>query len=89
MKRHTNFGIGGTGAIYVTKNVADPLNSSTELYLNLSNFGINTDLDPHSAPNYQMDTIGVNGNPFDDVGKIGLGDLDISDDGKYLHVVNL
>ena len=89
MKRHANFGIGGTGAIYITKNVADPVNSSTELYLNLSNFGINTGSDPHSAPNYQLDTIGVNGNPFDDVGKIGLGDLDISNDGKYLYVVNL
>jgi hypothetical protein len=89
MKRHASFGIGGTGAIYVTKNVADPINSSTELYLNLNDFGINTGLDPHSAPNYQLDTIGVNGNPFDDVGKIGLGDLDISNDGKYLYVVNL
>jgi SdrD B-like domain len=89
MKRHTNFGIGGTGAIYITKKVADPLNSSTELYLKLSDFGINTGLDPHSAPNFQLDTIGVNGNPFDDVGKIGLGDLDISNDGKYLYVVNL
>jgi hypothetical protein len=89
MKRHANFGIGGTGAIYITKNVSDPANSSTELYLNLSDFGINTGSDPHSAPNYQLDTIGVNGNPFDDVGKISLGDLDISNDGKYLYVVNL
>lgn len=89
MKRHANFGIGGTGGIYITKNVADPANSSTELYLKLSDFGINTGSDPHSAPNYQLDTIGVNGNPFDDVGKIGLGDLDISNDGKYLYVVNL
>ncbi len=89
MKRHANFGIGGTGAIYVTKKVADPVNSATELYLNLNDFGIDTGSDPHSAPDYQMDTIGVNGNPFDDVGKIGLGDLDISSDGKYLYVVNL
>lgn len=89
MKRHANFGIGGTGAIYVTNNVADPANSYTELYINLNDFGINTGLDPHSSPDYQMDTINVNGNPFDDVGKISLGDLDISSDGKYLYVVNL
>jgi hypothetical protein len=89
MKRHANFGIGGTGAIYITNNVADPANSYTELYLKLSDFGINTGSDPHSIPDYQMDTINVNGNPFDDVGKISLGDLDISSDGKYLYVVNL
>ncbi len=89
MKRHANFGVGGTGAIYVTKNVADPANSSTELYLKLSDFGINTGSDPHSAPNYQLDTIGVNGNPFDEVGKMSLGDMDISSDEKYLYVVNL
>jgi hypothetical protein len=89
MKRHANFGIGGTGAIYLTNKVDDPANSYTELYLKLSDFGINTGSDPHSIPNYQMDTINVNGNPFDDVGKISLGDLDISSDGKYLYVVNL
>jgi hypothetical protein len=89
MKRHANFGIGGTGAIYITKNVADPANSSTEVYLKLSDLGINTGSDSHSAPNYQADIINANGNPFDDVGKISLGDLDISNDGKYLYVVNL
>jgi hypothetical protein len=89
MKRHANFGIGGTGAIYITKNVADPANSSTEIYIRLSDLGINTGSDSHSVPNYQMDTINANGNPFDDVGKVSLGDLDISNDGKYLYVVNL
>ncbi len=89
MKRHAGFGIGGTGAIYVTKNVGNDAASSTELYLKLSDFGINTGSDPHSAPNYQMDTINANGNPFDAVGKTSLGDLDISSDGKYLFVVNL
>jgi SdrD B-like domain len=89
MKRHAHFGTGGTGAIYITKNVADPANSSTEVYLRLSDLGINTGSDSHSAPNYQMDMINANGNPFDDVGKISLGDLDISNDGKFLYVVNL
>lgn len=89
MKRHASFGIGGTGAIYMTNNVADPARSSTELYLKLTDYGINTGSDPHLVSNYQLDTINVNGNPFDDVGKISLGDLDISSDGKYLYVVNL
>ncbi len=89
MKRHAHFGTGGTGAIYITKNVADPANSSTELYLKLSDLGINTGSDSHSAPDYQADIINPNGNPFDDVGKMSLGDLDISNDGKYLYVVNL
>ena len=91
MKRHAGFGIGGPGAIYMTKNVMDAANSSTELYLNLADYGINTGVDPHPPLNYnyQMDTINANGNPFDEVGKMSLGDLDISSDGKYLFVVNL
>ncbi len=89
MKRHANFGVGGTGAIYITKNVSDVANSSTELYVDLKALGFDTGNDPHSIPDYQADTINVNGNPFDDVGKISLGDLDISSDGKYLFVVNL
>ncbi|MDZ7897668.1 MAG: SdrD B-like domain-containing protein [Arcicella sp.] len=89
MKRHSNFGVGGTGAIYLTKNVSDVPNSSTELYLDLNALGFDTGSDSHSAPDYQADTINPRGNPFDDVGKKSLGDLDISYDGKYLFVVNL
>ncbi|MES2516771.1 MAG: SdrD B-like domain-containing protein [Bacteroidota bacterium] len=89
MKRHAHFGVGGTGAIYMTNNVADPANSSTQLYLKLTDFGINTGDNPHSIPDYQADVINANGNPFDEVGKMSLGDLDISSDGKYLYVVNL
>ena len=89
MKRHAQFGTGGTGAIYVTTKVTDPVGSATQLYLNLKDFGIDTGTDSHSAPDYQKDTINPKGNPFDDVGKISLGDLDISNDGKYLFVVNL
>ncbi len=89
MKRHANFGIGGTGAIYVTTDVATPSKSATSLYLKLTDFGINTGDDVHSYPDYQADTINPRGNPFDEVGKMSLGDLDISSDGKYLFVVNL
>ena len=89
MKRHSNFGVGGTGAIYITEKVNSPTNSVTKLYLNLKDFGFDTGTDAHSAPDYQADIINSKGNPFDDVGKISLGDLDISNDGKYLFVTNL
>jgi hypothetical protein len=89
MKRHTNFGIGGTGAIYVTTDVATPSKSATSLYLKLTDFGITTGDDVHSYPDYQADTINPRGNPFDEVGKMSLGDMDISSDGKYLYVVNM
>ena len=89
MKRHANFGVGGTGAIYITNNVSDVPNSSTQIYLDLNTLGFNTGSDSHSYPDYQADTINPRGNPFDDVGKISLGDMDISSDGKYLFVVNL
>ena len=89
MKRHANFGVGGTGAIYVTTDVSTPSKSATSVYLRLTDFGINTGDDVHSYPDYQGDTINPRGNPFDEVGKMSLGDLDISSDGKYLYVVNL
>ncbi|MEM6455491.1 MAG: GEVED domain-containing protein, partial [Acidobacteriota bacterium] len=91
MKRHTTFGPGGTGAIYRISG------GSASLFLDLNAlFGANTaGVDPHpSTVDLERDN-GNNGVDFglneawDAVGKRGLGDLDISDDGETLWAINL
>jgi SdrD B-like domain len=89
MKRHAAFGVGGPSAIYVTKNANTPPSATTEIYIKLSDFGIDVGPDPHSAPDYQKDTINPRGNPYDMVGKMSFGDLDITNDGEYIFVSNL
>jgi SdrD B-like domain len=89
MKRHAAFGVGGTGAIYITKGIDNPATSKTELYLDLTKFGIDTGIDPHQKDNYEADSARGNLNPFDAVGKISFGDMDVSSNGDYLFVVNL
>ncbi len=86
MRRHTAFGTGGTGAIYVT----DVASNTSSLYLNLNSFaGINLGSDPHYYTDLLQDRIVGLNNPFDAVGKISFGDIDFSTDGKYLFAVNL
>lgn len=93
MKRHAAFGIGGPSAIYVTKNADNPILSSTEIYIKLSDFGYDVGPDPRDLDrntyNYQLDIVNPNGNPYDMVGKMSMGDLDFTNDGEYLFVANL
>ncbi len=86
MRRHTAFGTGGTGGIYVT----DISSNTSSLYLNLNNFpGIDLGLDPHDNNDLFNDQIVDDNNPFDSVGKISFGGMEFSTDGKNLFVVNL
>ena len=85
-KRHAGFGPLGTGGIYVSDITA----GTTTSFVNLNGLaGITTGTDPHT------DLVGDNllqsrdSASFHVVGKIAFGDMDISDDGKYLFVVNL
>jgi hypothetical protein len=100
MRRFAGFGTGGTGAIYVTTNAKNnPASSATSLFINLNGMTvtnaaggtttISTGSDPHYYTNLQEDIDNSNGSPFDAVGKISFGDMDISDDKKYLYVVSL
>ncbi|KAB7731291.1 DUF11 domain-containing protein [Rudanella paleaurantiibacter] len=112
MRRHTAFGIGGTGAVYVTESPREPSLSGSSLFISLhgltvatstgGSVTINTGNDPHMTEEYYQsvkrpgdpdnrffaDLVNPNGNPADAVGKIGLGDMDMSSDQRYLFVVN-
>ncbi|MFZ1296396.1 MAG: SdrD B-like domain-containing protein, partial [Saprospiraceae bacterium] len=70
-------GVGGSGGIYIT----DPAKPSTELFLNLNTYGIQT------GPGQFLNPLDCGYSKL--VGKSGLGDMDISDDDQYLFVTNL
>ena len=78
-KKHSGFGSGGSGAIYVT----DASSTSTVV----SAFTIpGATTNAHDVTNYNTD----NGNiAWDAVGKTSLGGMDLSDDEDSLYVMNL
>ena len=87
LKRHAGFGPLGIGGIYKV-NHANP----TEVieWMDLAAEGVNVGTDPRmevlpDAP----DSSSHDPYAFDAVGKIGLGDMDISEDEKTLYVLNL
>ena len=93
LKRHSGFGSGGPGAIYKVDNSgATPV---TTLFVDLNaDLGISVGTDPRNQaipaealstdktlPNHDATAFGL-------VGKMSLGDIDISDDEKTLWVIN-
>jgi len=82
MKRHTPFGPGGTGMIYRY----DLDDGTLEQFVDLNAlFPGSTGVDPHpDGTNYDRDP-----NSWDFVGKMSLGDIDISGDELTLWVINL
>jgi SdrD B-like domain len=93
LKRHSGFGNGGPGAIY--KIDVSGANQVTSLFVDLNtDLGVSAGTDPRNqtsaadslskfktAPNRDSTAFGL-------VGKMSLGDIDISDDEKTLWVVN-
>ena len=82
-KRHSGFGPGGTGAIYAVEGGGTPF-----VFATLPNA-----TDPHPTStigdaSYEADW-DDDFAAFDAVGKIGLGDIDLSEDGTVLWAVNL
>jgi uncharacterized repeat protein (TIGR01451 family) len=85
-KRHVSYGPLGSGGIYLI----DPNSAANATpYLNLQNFGFATGADPHSGLPTNKLLPSNDGATFDAVGKIALGDMDISDNGQFLYVMNL
>ena len=86
LKRHTGFGPLGTGGIYVT----DVAAGTTTSFVNLNGLaGISTGTNPHSGLVGDKTQPSKDSTAFHKIGKLSLGDMDISDDDKYLFVVNL
>ncbi|GAB3960789.1 hypothetical protein GCM10028805_58840 [Spirosoma harenae] len=98
VKRHSGLGTGGAGAIYVsrpsgTTYVSTLFTSLTTATTAQSSSAISgtTTVGTNTARGLPANTITPNNDPtvFDQVGKAGLGDLEISDDGTELYTVNL
>ena len=93
LKRHAGLGPEGLGAIYQIAGATDSIPGSPSLFIDLA-----------AVPGVDVGTIADNATrgltgapgtpsqdplPFGEIGKIGLGDIDISDDGSTLYVMNL
>lgn len=92
MKRHAGLGPQGLGGIYVT-NYTNPALPVTASFLNVTtDLGINIGtVASNSTRGLQADkTLPSRDNDaFAKIGKVGMGDLDISDDGNTLWFVNM
>ncbi|MBV7338121.1 hypothetical protein KFU94_59825 [Chloroflexi bacterium TSY] len=100
MKRHSGFRqYGETGIIYQIPN-ASTGGSSPVPYVDLDALGFATGTDPHpqttdnctsvhNSNNNNANCWFHDSNSWDWVGKMSLGDLDISDDGRTLWTINL
>ncbi len=92
-KRHVGFGPNGAGAIY--KLGMNPTNgqalAAPELFVDLAALGVTSGTIDRSAGALSINAAEPNRDPnaFDAVGKVSLGDIEVSDDQKTLWAVNL
>jgi len=89
LKRHAGFGPLGIDGIYKTDN-SNPSNPIIENWLKLSDLGVDVGTDPrnYSLP-AEAGLSNTDPDGFAGVGKVGIGDVDISLDGKTLYAMNL
>jgi trimeric autotransporter adhesin len=90
LKRHAGFGPGGIGAIYQTQIDATGIPSEPTMLLNVTALGIDVGTDPRinplpAASNTPNTDIGV----FAEVGKRGIGGMELADNGRDLYFVNM
>ena len=90
LKRHAGFGPGGIGAIYATQIDVNGQPSQPAMLLDVNALGINVGTDPRTvalpdnaaSPNTDQ---GV----FAEVGKRGIGSIELADNGRDLYIVNM
>lgn len=92
LKRHAGLGSLGTGGIYKIE-LSDPDQPIVSDFVDLQTLGIDTGVDPRQA-SFQalpanLSDLSYDIAAFDAVGKVGLGDLDISEDERTLWAINL
>jgi uncharacterized repeat protein (TIGR01451 family) len=93
MKRHAGLGPLGLGGIYsiTLDSASTPSTFASGQLVNLSALGVNVGTDPRRPGDLpaDMDIPNHDPNAFDAVGKTGLGDIDLSEDGRTLWATNL
>ncbi|MEZ0483965.1 SdrD B-like domain-containing protein [Fibrella aquatica] len=93
MRRHVGLGPGGLGGIYKTDlSTTSPGPANTSLYVNLTDLGINLGAIPSNSDRglpLQPGMASHDPQAFAAVGKVGMGDMDIAEDGSVLWFTNL
>jgi trimeric autotransporter adhesin len=90
LKRHVSFGPNGIGAIYKVQVGTDGVPAIPSLLVDVKTIGIDVGNDPRSValpgdPTQPNTDAGV----FAKVGKLGIGDIEISENGRDLYIVNM
>lgn len=90
LKRHASFGPNGIGAIYQSQIGTNGIPSTPALLVDVTAVGINVGIDPRIAalpndPKIPNTDVGV----FSEVGKRGIGGIELSVDGRDLYIVNM
>ena len=90
LKRHAGFGPGGIGAIYQTQIDIDGNPSNPSLLLDVKALGIDVGSDPRKNP-LPDDATEPNTDEgvFANVGKMGIGGIELADNGRDLYIVNM
>lgn len=88
MKRHAGFGPLGSGGIYRI-DISDEDNPVVTNFIDVNTLGISTGSDSHSGLPANITTPNFDAAAYGDVGKVGIGDLDISESDDTLWFVNL
>jgi trimeric autotransporter adhesin len=90
LKRHAGFGPNGIGAIYKATVDATGVPATASLLVNVSSIGINVGTDPRTValPNLSA-TRNADVGVFSQIGKRGIGGIDISENGADLYIVNM
>ena len=89
-RRHSGFGPLGTGGLYrVQVDPATGARVSVAPYVDLNTIGINTGADPHVGLPSAADQPSNDPASVDAVGKISIGDIELSEDERTLYVMNL
>jgi len=90
LKRHSGFGPDGIGAIYQTQISTSGNPSNPSLLLDVTSIGINVGTDPRTiALPADASTPNTDDGVFAEVGKRGIGSIELSDDGRDLYIVNM
>ncbi|MFK7809915.1 MAG: SdrD B-like domain-containing protein, partial [Saprospiraceae bacterium] len=87
MKRHVGLGSAGIGGIYrIDYSGAAPVASA---FVDLASIGVNLGIEPVRTLSADWSTPASDPLMFDTPGKMGIGDMEISEDGNTLFIVNL
>lgn len=89
LKRFSSYGPSGIGAIYSSTISTAGVPSNPALFVDVSTIGITVGADPHGTMGSTPTSTSNDAGAWPLVGKRGMGNMTLSDDGKYIYVVNM